>query len=104
MATYVASVNKALSSQTDIIKHAELCLADPDKLSTIGCAVGQQVRIIRNEEEYALYTVHEVRLDDPNNVVRMGLTGRIRLDSDGGVRRCDRLAGTKSDRVGDLRQ
>lgn len=104
MATYVASVNKALSSRADIIKHAELCSADPDKLATIGCAVGQQVRIIRNEEEYALYTVHEACLEDPNNVVRMGLTGRIRLDSDGDVRRCDRLAGAKSDHVGDLRQ
>jgi phage replication-related protein YjqB (UPF0714/DUF867 family) len=83
MATHFVSVNKALSSQADIINHAEHCSVGPDTLATIGCAVGQQVRIIRNGKEYALYTVHEARQENPDNVVRMGLTGRDRLDADG---------------------
>jgi phage replication-related protein YjqB (UPF0714/DUF867 family) len=41
------------------------------------------VRIIRNDKEYGFYTLHEIRREDPDNVVRMGLTGRDRLNADG---------------------
>jgi phage replication-related protein YjqB (UPF0714/DUF867 family) len=41
------------------------------------------VRIKRNDHEYALYTVHETRQENPDNVVRMGFTGRDRLGADG---------------------
>ena len=83
MATYVASIKRALRpSQEQLVDHREHCSADPDKLATIGCAVGHQVRIKRNNDEYGLYTVSEVRQENPDNVVRMGLTGRRRLGTD----------------------
>ncbi len=34
-------------------------------------------------DEYALYTVSEVRQETPENVIRMGLVGRRRLNADG---------------------
>jgi|SRR5215204_1207278 len=79
MATYSASVKKALSSQQDLIEQKEHCSADPDKLRTIGRAVGHQVRIKRSSSQYALYTVSEVRQESPDNIVRMGAVGRQRL-------------------------
>jgi phage replication-related protein YjqB (UPF0714/DUF867 family) len=80
MATYDASVKKALKpSQQDLIDHKEHCSADPEKLATVGRECGHQVRIKRNDSEYGLYTVSQVRQESPDNVVRMGLTGRERL-------------------------
>jgi phage replication-related protein YjqB (UPF0714/DUF867 family) len=79
MATYDASIKVALPSQADVKAHREHCSVDPEKLATIGCTVGQQVRVRRNNVEYGLYTVSEVRQENPDNVVRMGLTGRRRL-------------------------
>jgi phage replication-related protein YjqB (UPF0714/DUF867 family) len=80
MATYDASVKKALSpEQDDLIDHKEHCSADPDKLAAIGRALGHQVRIKRSDDEYGLYTVSEVRPESPDNLVRMGKGGRERL-------------------------
>jgi phage replication-related protein YjqB (UPF0714/DUF867 family) len=80
MATYNASVKRALSSsQQDLIDHDEHCSADPDKLQTVGRAIGQQVRIKRSSSAYALYTVSEPRQESPDNIVRMGAAGRQRL-------------------------
>jgi phage replication-related protein YjqB (UPF0714/DUF867 family) len=80
MATYEASVKKALTtSQQDLIDHKEHCSADPEKLATVGRALGHQVRIKRNESEYALYTVSQVRQESPDKIVRMGVTGRRRF-------------------------
>jgi phage baseplate assembly protein W/phage replication-related protein YjqB (UPF0714/DUF867 family) len=80
MATYDASINRALSpQQDDLIKHKEHCSADPEKLATVGRALGHQVRIKRNDDEYGLYTVSEVRQENPDNIVRMGKRGRERL-------------------------
>jgi phage replication-related protein YjqB (UPF0714/DUF867 family) len=80
MATYNASIRKALRpEQDDLIDHAEHCSADPDKLATIGRARRQQIRIRRDDHEYGLFTVSEVRQENPNNVVRMGEGGRERL-------------------------
>jgi phage baseplate assembly protein W/phage replication-related protein YjqB (UPF0714/DUF867 family) len=80
MATYDASIKRALSDeQDDLIKHKEHCSADPEKLATVGRARGHQVRIKRNDEEYGLYTVSEVRPENPDKIVRMGKGGRDRL-------------------------
>jgi phage replication-related protein YjqB (UPF0714/DUF867 family) len=80
MAAYNASVRKALSSQQeDLIDHKEHCSADPEKLATVGRALGHQVRIKRNSSQYGLYTVSEVRQENPDNIVRMGENGRERL-------------------------
>lgn len=82
MATHNVSIKKALLSQEDLKKRREHCSVDPQTLATIGCAVGQQVRITRTSNEHGLYTVSEVRQENPDNVVRMGLTGRQRLGTD----------------------
>jgi phage replication-related protein YjqB (UPF0714/DUF867 family) len=42
-------------------------------------AVGDQIRVTRNDLEYALYTVAEKRSQDDPNTVRMGLDARLRL-------------------------
>src|SRR5262249_36857756 len=80
MATYEASVKKALTaSQQDLIHHKEHCSADPVKLATVGRECGHQVRIKRDGCEYGLYTVSQVRQEGPDNIVRMGSAGRERL-------------------------
>jgi hypothetical protein len=80
MATYDASIKKALDpQQKDLIDQKEHCSADPEKLATVGRALRHQVRIKRNDDEYGLYTVSEVRQENPNNIVRMGKGGRERL-------------------------
>jgi phage replication-related protein YjqB (UPF0714/DUF867 family) len=45
----------------------------------LGVEVGDQIRVFRNSEEYALYTVAEKRKKDDPNRVRMGLDARLRL-------------------------
>ena len=80
MATYHASIKKAFDpEQKDLIDHKEHCSADPVKLATVGRERGHQVRIKRNDSEYGLYTVSQVRQESPDNIVRMGSTGRKRL-------------------------
>src|SRR5215468_9178724 len=69
MASYHVWVNKALTvSQQDLIDHKEHCSADPEKLATAGLALGHQLRIKRNDSQYALYTVSQVRQEIPDNI------------------------------------
>lgn len=77
--SYEGQVRQALLSQNDIIKYREHCSANPQKLATIGRALGQQIRIKRNDSHYALYTVSEVCSEFPDTLVRMGEKGRKRL-------------------------
>jgi hypothetical protein len=78
------SVNKALTaSQQDLIDHKEHCSADPEKLATAGLALGHQLRIKRNDSQYALYTVSQVRQEIPDNIIRIGNSGRKRLGASG---------------------
>ena len=79
MASISAAITRALPSQQDLKDNAEHCSADPARLATIGRACGQQVRIYRTPEDFALYTVSEVRPELPDEVVRMGRAGRQRL-------------------------
>ena len=84
MASYHVSVNKALTaSQQDLLDHKEHCSADPEKLATVGRALGHQLRIKRNDSQYALYTVSQVRQETPDNIVRIGDSGRNRLGTSG---------------------
>jgi phage replication-related protein YjqB (UPF0714/DUF867 family) len=84
MASYAVSIRNALAaSQQDLIDHQEHCSADPEKLATVGRAVGHQIRIKRNDSQYALYTVSQVRQETPDNIVRMGESGRKRLATTG---------------------
>src|SRR5215204_7175029 len=94
MTTYDAPIRKAhRSTQQDLIDHKEHCSADPEKLATVGRALGHQVRIKRTNSEYGLYTVSEVRQESPDNIVRMGKTGRERLGTS------DEFAGTLDSQV-----
>ena len=85
MATYRASIDKALHSQDDLKTHREHCSVDPDKLASIGRCAGQQVRIKRNDAEYGVFTVSEVRQEVPDRTVRVVvLTGADPAFSAGG--------------------
>lgn len=83
MAISDASITRARSSQEDLEKRREHCSADPEKLATIGRAVGHQVRISRTRVDYALYTVSEAPQENPDDIVRMGPAGRRRLGMNG---------------------
>ena len=72
-------VEKALHTQDKLKRQSEHCSVDPNELAKIGRAIGHQVRIKRNDNEYALYTVSEVRQENLNNTVRMGQNARRRL-------------------------
>jgi phage replication-related protein YjqB (UPF0714/DUF867 family) len=79
MATYDAAIRKALADQEDLRDRREHCSVDAARLSTIGRAVGHQVRVRLSSDAFGLYTVSEVRPEDPDTWVRMGRRGRERL-------------------------
>lgn len=80
MASYDALIKKALLPQQDgLRKHKEHCSADSDKIATVGRLLGHQIRIKRNDDEYGLYTISEVRDENQDQIVRMGQGGRERL-------------------------
>lgn len=80
MAIYDASITKARDpEQKDLLDHKEHCSADREKLERVGRLLGHQVRIKRDDDEYGLYTVSEVRQENPAVIVRMGKEGRERL-------------------------
>jgi phage replication-related protein YjqB (UPF0714/DUF867 family) len=83
MATHAVQVRKSLvETQKDLQKHKEHCSADAHALDALGITVCQQVRVKRDNGKYALYTVSELRHEDTDKVVRMGETGRKRLEAD----------------------
>lgn len=79
MATYNAQIKQARNSQSTLINQPEHCSADPDQLKAIERAKGQQIRVKRSEDEYALYTVSETRQEQPDTILRMAKDARIRL-------------------------
>jgi phage replication-related protein YjqB (UPF0714/DUF867 family) len=81
MAIHPVRVRLSLPTQDDLRRRREHCSADGRALSAVGITAGQQVRVKRNDDVYALYTVIEVRTENADNVVRMGLTGGQRLDT-----------------------
>jgi phage replication-related protein YjqB (UPF0714/DUF867 family) len=82
MAIHPVRVRKSLPTQEDLRQRREHCSADAHALSAIGISGEQQVRVKRSDDDYALYTVSEVRIEDTADVVRMGLDGRRRLNTD----------------------
>ena len=54
MTTYHATVRKALLSQKTLINNGEHFTGDPERLATIGLAVGQQIRVRRASDAVAL--------------------------------------------------
>ena len=81
MATATTSVKKAFDTQTDLKDHREHCASAARVLASLGSGLRQQVRIHRNGE-FALYTVSELLHETTDSVVRMGLGGRQRLQSE----------------------
>jgi hypothetical protein len=82
MPTYDTNVTRAFDSQDPLRNDREHCSADPERLATIGRAQGHQVRVRRDENEFALYTVSETRQETPDTIVRMARVGRARLIPD----------------------
>ena len=80
--TYAADVQRAQTSQRLLISSGRYCSAHPTALEAIGRAVGEQVRVRRDDDEYAVYTIAETREQDPETTVRMGLRGRRRVGTD----------------------
>lgn len=80
MTSYNSRVKKLITDeQPTLKKKPEHCSADPDKLATIGRTIGHQIRVKRNENEYALYTVSETRQETPDSIIRMAKNARARL-------------------------
>jgi phage replication-related protein YjqB (UPF0714/DUF867 family) len=52
--------------------------------SLTGLMVGDQIRITRGPDDYALYTIVDRRISDNPNIVRMGLNARQRLGTSNG--------------------
>jgi phage replication-related protein YjqB (UPF0714/DUF867 family) len=64
---------------SELTDHPEHCSCDGRLLAELGRTGHPQVRI-RHGDELALYTVSAVVDEDESDVVRMGKTGRVRLD------------------------
>ena len=77
-----AGIRMASPSQEDLEKRREHCSVDPRKLLELGADVGSQVRILTTADDQVLYTVSEARDEDPDSIVRIGLTGRRRFGTD----------------------
>jgi hypothetical protein len=61
----------------------EHCSVDAGQLESIGCALGQQVRIRKSQDQFALYTVGELSREQPSTIVRMTAAAQARLGASG---------------------
>jgi phage replication-related protein YjqB (UPF0714/DUF867 family) len=71
--TYPAIVKLTTSTRR------EHCSANREQLAMIGRTPGCQIRVKRNEDEYALYTVSKTLPEPPENILLMGEEARSRL-------------------------
>jgi phage replication-related protein YjqB (UPF0714/DUF867 family) len=69
-------VNSALKTQS-LIGDPWSCSVSKAIAAQVG--LGAQIRVRRNANEYAIYTITEVRANDPANCVRLSYAGRQRL-------------------------
>lgn len=79
--TRAVSVLPTLSSQEALAKKKEHCSADADLLRSMGRAGGQQVRVYRDQDDFAIFTVSETRDEKDDATLRMGRLARLRLGS-----------------------
>lgn len=77
--SFEAEIKKALNNQETLLKFEEHCSADPQLLSSIGRASGQQVRVRPEGGEDYLFTVSEVRSEQPQAILRLGEKARERI-------------------------
>ncbi len=78
-AVFDGLVRRAFESQSTLRNQREHCSLDPERLAAIGLEVGSQIRVRRNSDEIALYTVSEAREESIDNTVRMARVARERL-------------------------
>jgi phage replication-related protein YjqB (UPF0714/DUF867 family) len=78
-ATRSASIRSPVDTQEALAKKKEHCSADPDLLRSLGRAEGQQVRVWRGEEDFAIFTVSETHDESDESIIRMGRLARLRL-------------------------
>jgi len=81
MATAQVSVKKSIETQADLQDRREHCAPAARLLASLEGGLGRQVRIHHNEG-FALYTVSELLHETTDPVVRLGLGGRRRLQTD----------------------
>jgi phage replication-related protein YjqB (UPF0714/DUF867 family) len=74
------SVKRSRRTQRDLQRRPEHASASPGLLAAVGCEVGQQARVRRQDGFDALYTISEPQDEQPESIVRMGPGGRERLD------------------------
>ncbi len=82
MAIATTSIKQAFKTQEDLTAHREHCAPAARTLASLDSGPGQQVRI-HHDDDFALYTVSELLHETSDPVVRMGISGRQRLHSDG---------------------
>lgn len=70
-------VSSALKSQSGLIGDRWACSVSEAIADEVG--LGAQVRICRDADHCAVYTVTEIRAGDPADMLRLGKTGRERL-------------------------
>jgi phage replication-related protein YjqB (UPF0714/DUF867 family) len=75
-----AAVNVTNTLQNQSFKNDTQACSVPKSLA--GIMVGDQIRVVRNANDYALYTVASRRSEDNPDTVRMGLGARQRLGTD----------------------
>jgi phage replication-related protein YjqB (UPF0714/DUF867 family) len=79
MATFTGRVRKAFNSQATLQNQREHCSLDPQRLASLGIPVGSQIRIKRQADQLALFTISETRNETAENTVRMIQAARERL-------------------------
>lgn len=58
--------------------------ADPTALSGIGAVVGQQLRITKDSNNFANYTVSDSQTESPTGIIRMNSAGRLKINGSAG--------------------
>jgi phage replication-related protein YjqB (UPF0714/DUF867 family) len=76
MATFSAQIRNSANRR-------EHCSLDDGTAESIGRALGQQISVRKSEEQFALYTIGEVRRERPPTIVRMTEEGQERLGASG---------------------
>lgn len=73
-------VHKAMYSMSELLNNPELCRMDPALAADCGVVVGNQIRLRRDGDHYAVYTVSGLHAEGMGiDDVRMGLVGRQKL-------------------------
>jgi phage replication-related protein YjqB (UPF0714/DUF867 family) len=87
-------VLKAASNMTALMRSQELCWMDPELAAACGIVLGDQIRLKRSTNHYAIYTVSDFRQEGPgNDDVRLGPDGRKKLGTAGAMSDLDMYIG-----------